>query len=601
MKKIIVLLPFLWCAALSAQLPAACGGGAAPAVGCEVACISCNFNGFAGSSFGFPSGTAPGFCGTIENQQWLGFIAGESSAGFSVTPKNCLLGNGLQIALYQQCDETPIACDPGKPNGAGQTVSVNATLVPGSTYFLLVDGYAGDLCEFDVAVSPPTAVYEPQLGPPGQINGPAAMCPGATFTYTVQPASGAGGYIWDGPPGSLVNGEPVPVTVPAPQGLSVQFTLGDASGMICVRAANACSVNPGCPSQWFVTALDDSHRPQFAGGLSESLTCSGQPLELAPVIMPPGAYTYSWASDSLGKMVGPTDQARLKVSAAAAYALTVSNPVNGCANTDTVRVGPPTLPDSLTLQIRPILCYGYDDGYLRISEVHKGKSPFRFALDGGDFGATTEYRYLPPGPHLVSVLAADECRYDTIIVIEEPDELLLNLGPDLTILLGESVALWAPSMTNYPERIERVIASNPDLDEWVCAGCVYIPDWSFRYTLTVLDSNGCWAADERLVTVTRERRVFAPNIFAPQGRDGNERFVLFGGPDVDEILLLRVFNRWGNLVFENRSFAPNDPSAGWDGNLRSRPAEPSVYLWHAEIRFKDGMTETFRGDVTLVR
>ncbi len=76
---------------------------------------------------------------------------------------------------------------------------------------------------------------------------------------------------------------------------------------------------------------------------------------------------------------------------------------------------------------------------------------------------------------------------------------------------------------------------------------------------------------------------------------------LFGGLDVAEVALLRVFNRWGTLVFENRNFAPNDLSEGWDGNPRGRPAEPSVYIWHAEIRFKDGMTETFRSDVTLVR
>ncbi|MFN4081871.1 MAG: hypothetical protein ACK4NS_13315, partial [Saprospiraceae bacterium] len=582
MKKIIALLPFLWSAALCAQLPVACGGGAASAVGCDLACISCNFNGFVGSSFGFPSGTAPGFCGTIENQQWLGFIAGENAASFSVTPKNCLFGNGLQIALYQQCDEAPIACDPGKPNGAGQTVTVNVALVPGSTYFLLVDGYAGDLCEFDVTISPPNAVYEPQLGLPGQINGPTEMCPGATFNYTVQPAAGAGGYIWDGPPGSLVNGEPVPVTVPAPQGLSVQFTLGDVGGAICVRAANACSANPGCPSQLFVTALDDSYRPQFAGGLSESLTCSGEPLELKPQIMPPGAYTYAWTSDSTGKVVGPMDQARLKVTAAAAYALTVSNPTNGCSNTDTVRVSLPLLPDSLTLKLQHVACYGYDNGYIRIEQIHKGKEPFRFALDGGEWGASTEFRYLPPGPHLVSIMAADACRYDTIVSIDEPDELLLYLGPDLTIHLGESLPLWSPNMTNYPERIERVVASDSSLDEWICEGCLYLPDWSFRYSLTVLDSNGCWASDDRLVTVTRGRRVFAPNIFAPQSRDGNERFALFGGPDVAEIALLRVFNRWGTLVFENRNFAPNDWSEGWDGNLRGRPAEPSVYIWHAE-------------------
>jgi hypothetical protein len=126
---------------LAAQLPTACNGTVS-GIACEVTCISCNFNGFVGTTAGYPSGVVPEFCGTVENVQWLGFIAGETNATFTINPSNCVNGDGLQVALYQYCDMPPIACEKGEMGGGLMPVAINVPLQVGSTYFLLVDGYA---------------------------------------------------------------------------------------------------------------------------------------------------------------------------------------------------------------------------------------------------------------------------------------------------------------------------------------------------------------------------------------------------------------------------------------------------------------------------
>ena len=241
-KKLLALTMLLLAAwGLKAQLPPPCPSNTTPAADlCSDICIYCNFNGYMGSSAGYTGQTPPGFCGTIENEQWLGFIAGSPAATFTATPSNCATGNGVQIALYTSCSSSPIACNGGQSGGGTTPVSITASLTPGVNYFLLIDGYAGDQCDFTITVVPPIAVQAPMVGPTGNLSGPITVCPGATVTYSVPVVSGAGAYVWDGPPGSLINGMPPPVTIPAPGGNTVQITMGPNSGQVCVTPLNSC-------------------------------------------------------------------------------------------------------------------------------------------------------------------------------------------------------------------------------------------------------------------------------------------------------------------------------------------------------------------------
>ncbi|MBK6930786.1 MAG: hypothetical protein IPH12_07860 [Saprospirales bacterium] len=170
---------------MKAQLPPPCPSNTEPAADlCSDICIYCNFNGYMGTTSGYTGQTPPGFCGTIENEQWLGFIAGAPAATFTATPTNCITGNGIQIALYTSCSSSPVACNGGSAGGASAPVSITTSLTPGVNYFLLIDGYAGDQCDFSITVTPPSAVQAPPVAPTGLISGPTTICPGATVTFS---------------------------------------------------------------------------------------------------------------------------------------------------------------------------------------------------------------------------------------------------------------------------------------------------------------------------------------------------------------------------------------------------------------------------------
>lgn len=602
MKAILIILTLaVWIPLASGQLPAACGGGSSPAIACAQACINCNFNGYSGSTTGFPSGIAPEFCGTVENAQWLGFIAGEPNATFIITPTNCSSNNGVQVALYSDCTNAPLACDKGMEDGGGIPVSISTQLAPGGNYFLLIDGYAGDQCDFTVTVSPASAVYQPPLGDIFPITGPTKACSGATFAYSIPPVFGAGAYVWTGPPGTLFDSIPTPATISGASGRSVLMTVGNQSGDICVQAANTCSKTPPCASSIFVEVLDDSFRPLIEADSVQYLNCLNPAVALEVEIIPTGNYQFSWTADSLGQIVKNASTPYPAVNKIGTYYMRVTNPVNGCSSIDSIRVDNPNRTDSVALDIQHIACKGFDNGKIGIQQVFGGKAPFTYSIDGKAKSTLKSFSDLTPGDHLLEIVGANGCVWDSMLPIFEPDELVLDLGPDVSIELGDAIPLWNLTDLSDPERLDQLMVLPVYLSGALCDTCKLKPIQSINYTLTVLDSNGCRATDERTIAVTKNRRVFFPNIFNPENPTGGQMFTIFCGQDVEQVKYLKVVNRWGKIVYEQQNFTPNDYQVYWDGSADGKKLPPDVFVYYAEVQFRDGVTEQFQGDVTLIR
>ncbi len=247
-KQLLTLIGWFGTVLLQAQSPVICPTPSVPAADlCSNACLFCNLSGYLGTTSGYTGQTPAGFCGTIENEQWLGFVAGDTAITITCTPSNCENGNGIQLALYPSCDGLPLACNPGASGFGDTPISIHAAVLPGQAYFLLIDGYADDICDFAITVSPAGAATAPQVGDTGPLKGPGAICANETKTFSVTPVPGAGTYLWTAPAGALINGQTPPVSLPAPGGASAQIQFGTTAGTVCVQALNACSI-PGNPS-----------------------------------------------------------------------------------------------------------------------------------------------------------------------------------------------------------------------------------------------------------------------------------------------------------------------------------------------------------------
>ena len=97
------------------------------------------------------------------------------------------------------------------------------------------------------------------------------------------------------------------------------------------------------------------------------------------------------------------------------------------------------------------------------------------------------------------------------------------------------------------------------------------------------------------------RQVYFPNAFSPDFDGLNDYFFPQDNGDVSVVELLQVFDRWGNLVFEAIGLSTNDPTSGWDGRFRGQKAPADVYVWQAEVEFRDGHRDRLSGDLHLLR
>jgi gliding motility-associated-like protein len=97
--------------------------------------------------------------------------------------------------------------------------------------------------------------------------------------------------------------------------------------------------------------------------------------------------------------------------------------------------------------------------------------------------------------------------------------------------------------------------------------------------------------------VCEEPYVFIPNAFTPND-DGNNDIIYAQSSIIDETedFILRIYNRWGELVFET-----NDITQGWDGTWRGKKLAPDVYDYYMEGFCVDGQSFLIQGNITLVR
>ena len=121
------------------------------------------------------------------------------------------------------------------------------------------------------------------------------------------------------------------------------------------------------------------------------------------------------------------------------------------------------------------------------------------------------------------------------------------------------------------------------------------------YTVQLTAANGCDSIYTANLTVYPEH-LYIPNVFHPDDDGVNDYFTIYAAQTcVQNIRYLRVFDRWGSLVFERFNFPANEDQLGWDGVVRNRQAMTGVYIYDTVLELSNGKTQNFSGSITVVR
>jgi gliding motility-associated-like protein len=302
--------------------------------------------------------------------------------------------------------------------------------------------------------------------------------------------------------------------------------------------------------------------------------------------------SYQWNNGAITPMLSGVG--------AGSYAVTITDAA-GCSGSATVTL---TEPEAITLKTdsQSPPCFGDLLGAILLEELNGGAAPYAYSLDGQSYqglaGTPFAIPNLPAGSYTLYVRDANSCTVEVDVVIPTPQELVIDLGPDQTIRLGDSILLdpvlsfTAATFTWTPRT---------DLTDSVSLATYAGPILTTTYTLTASDENGCQAEDAITIFIDKKRRVYVPNAFTPDDDGINDYITIYADTDVVAVKSFRIFDRWGNLLFFNGPFQPNIESYGWDGEFKGKPMNAGVYVYFAEIEFADGQVETFKGDVSLLR
>ncbi|MEO6721596.1 MAG: PKD domain-containing protein [Ferruginibacter sp.] len=179
---------------------------------------------------------------------------------------------------------------------------------------------------------------------------------------------------------------------------------------------------------------------------------------------------------------------------------------------------------------------------------------------------------------------------DTISVIVS--KINANAGPrDTVVVLDQPLQLNATGSVNYLWTPARWL-SNPTISNPVA-----LPQDDVVYTVKVSNSSGCFDVDSIRVKVYKLIAGFyVPSGFSPNGDGKNDNFrpIAIGMKSID---LFRVYNRWGQMLFNGTYFE----EGGWDGTFSGRPQDPGTYVWYAEgTDFMNNKIKK-RGYVVLIR
>ncbi len=154
--------------------------------------------------------------------------------------------------------------------------------------------------------------------------------------------------------------------------------------------------------------------------------------------------------------------------------------------------------------------------------------------------------------------------------------------------------------------------NSPDIIRWEwtpptwinCIDCpqpIVQPKGEITYTARAYNDGGCVATDQVTIKMLCNGvNIFVPNTFSPNNDGINDRFFARGNGQF-YIRSFRIFNRFGQMVFEKNNTMANNPADGWDGTFKGQTLSPDVYVYVMEFLCDQNNIFTMKGNVTLLR
>lgn len=311
---------------------------------------------------------------------------------------------------------------------------------------------------------------------------------------------------------------------------------------------------------------------------SENITCFGYQNGKI-IITPTGGtipYNYVWsdasiANDSIAENLGPGQ-----------YTVSVIDD-HHCEHTRDIEL---TQPDPLLVDVdkEDISCYGEIDGYI-VLNMFGGTPEYTYSWSNGL--AEPSANMLAEGDYAITITDIHDCLIDTIVHIEEPDELIINpivIRPTCPDIENGSINLnISGGRTPY-----TIYWDNGSFDEQLTE------IRSGIYDVLITDSSFCEIDSSFTVRSAHDFCIDIPSAFSPNDDNINDKWKidmqgLYPYADVE------IFDRWGNRVFYSKGY---EESQYWDGTYNGKKLPMDNYFYIIYLR---NGSRRISGTITLLR
>lgn len=353
----------------------------------------------------------------------------------------------------------------------------------------------------------------------------------------------------------------------------------------------AVEVNPyngyGCRDTLYARLIDTLTLKANAG--LDITSCNGEQVQIGGPRK--AGVNYSWSPpNNLSDSSASNPWANPPVTTA--YELTVRSLGGGCINRDTVLVTSSVIDSSLQLIGKQMFCVTSGDS--AVLQVQPTDSIQWFLNNSAIAGANQpRYRAGQSGNYFARLYTRFGCtlntRTENVIIetprrgIRYPVQYAVQNFPVQLEARGFGVQyLWRPALYLDQPSLPNPVFNGPILGDR-------------EYLVDITTLAGCLTTDTQMVNTIKEVKIYVPTAFTPNndGRNDFLRPVMLG---VRELKYFRIYNRWGQLVYDMRS-----NERGWDGSVNGRQQSTSVYVWMVEILGLDNRKHFQKGTVTLIR
>ncbi len=299
-----------------------------------------------------------------------------------------------------------------------------------------------------------------------------------------------------------------------------------------------------------------------------------------------GPYNFNWSS---GQTTATINQ--LKTGN---YTVTVTDQ-DGCFAITTVQLPEPPLLTSTKAQLN-IPCANTCIGKAWGNPIG-GTPPYQWQWNDASTQTTNPALNLCDGTYSVTITDNNLCKtFDTITLIDSSIYIIINAQvANDTIYEGQSTQITS---TNFGNNYTYTWTPTIGLSNATIPNPIASPTVSTTYYITVRDIWGCEWTDTVFIfvidVICEEPYIYVPNAFTPNGDGKND--ILYVRSSVGYSMDFKIFNRWGELVFQS-----SDVNNGWDGTYKGRVLEPGVFDYYLSLTCYNRQIFVKKGNITLIR